>query len=129
MQVRAKILGLIIIVAVMAMFCGFRTSLAETAAEDKDSFLKQAGEKLKELDRGIDNVKEKGVEIKDETKSEFKKQMTTLQEKRKEADRHLKTLKKTGKKGWEKAKNDFNSAVHDLEGHYNNMIEHFKIKK
>ena len=126
---REKVLGLVVVVLTFAFVGWYADAKAAEQENDMQSFKKQAEERLKTLDKKLDELKAKAPEVKTEVKKEFKKAMTDLRMKQKLAKQKWTAVKKASEKRWEKAKSELSAAIQDLEDSYEKTVSKFQEKK
>jgi peptidoglycan hydrolase CwlO-like protein len=124
MRARLTVFILIVSTAVVLGWC--LSAWSNEQKEEKESYKKQTAEKLKTLDKKLDELKAKASEVKSDAKKEFNHDMTELQKKQKVAEKKWTALKKASAKEWEKVKSEMSSAVQDLEGSYDRVVARFK---
>jgi TolA-binding protein len=121
--------GLISIISIIFVLVSFLSLWGETQREEEASYIKQIEKKLDTLDNEINELKDKGIELKDDTKAEFNKEMAELRKKQKEAKEQLNELRHTATKQWGKAKSAMDGAARDLKSAFDNLFSRFKGRK
>jgi hypothetical protein len=114
--------------AVFVIGC-FLTAWSATPAEEKESYKKEVQEKLKDLDRKIDELRVKATEVKGEVKEEFKKEMALLRKKQNAAKKEWKKVEHASAKTWDKVKAAMDSAVQDMQGAYDKAASRLQGQK
>jgi hypothetical protein len=126
---RVKLAGFIFAIStVFLMGCSLNAWSAEQK-EEKESYKKEVGEKIKALDKKLNELKVKAGEVKGDAKEEFNKEMVDLRKKQTTAKKKWNELKRAGAKKWEKVKSEMSAAVQDLESSYDKMASRFKERK
>ncbi len=123
---RMSFVAIISIIFVLGLFLSV---WGETRKEEETSYIKQIEKKLDVLDQEINELKDKGVELKDDAKAEFNKEMAELRKKQKEAKRQLHELRHTATTQWGKAKSAMDGAARDLKSTFDNLFSRFKGRK
>jgi DNA repair exonuclease SbcCD ATPase subunit len=100
---------------------GFLVGCSDKKKAEKEEFQKQAEAKLNELNKKMDELKNKGEKATDEIKAQIKEQMEELKKKQEAANKKLQELKSAGTDAWEKLKSETNKALDDMEKLYNDL--------
>ncbi len=122
---KKKVLGLVIIILAFVLLGWCPDARSDEQTKDMESFKKQAEEKLKALDKKLDELKAKGPEVKTDVKKEYEKTMTDLRKKQKVAKKKWTALKRASVKQWEKVKSETTAAIQDLEDSYEKAVSRF----
>ena len=125
----ARRLGFISIITITFVLGGFLHAWSAAQTEEQESYKKEVQEKLKALDKKIDELKGKGSELKEEAKTEFDKEMTALHKKQKVAKKEWRKVKRATATNWEKVKAGMDNAVKDVENAYDKTASRFKEHK
>lgn len=128
-NMRTYRMGFISIISIIFVLGSFLSVWGETQREEETSYIKQIEKKLDVLDKEINELKEKGVELKDDTKAEFNKEMGELRKKQQEAKEQLNDLRHTATTQWGKAKSAMDGAARDLKSAFDNLFSRFKERK
>lgn len=121
--------GLISIISIIFVLGIFLSVWGETQQEEETSYIKQIEKKLDDLDKEINELKDKGIELKDDTKTEFNRELAELRKKQKDAKEQLIELRLTAKTHWRKAKSAMDGAARDLKNAFDNLVSRFKEGK
>ena len=124
---RIGVISLVVIIFVLGLLLSAWGGDAQK--EEETSYRKQVEKKLDILDKEIDELKGKGVELKEDAKAEFDKEMVELRKKQKAAKEQLMEIKRTTTTQWEKVKSAMDGAAHDLKNAYDNLVSRFKERK
>ena len=122
-------LRLISIVSIIFVLGIFLSVWGETQREEETSYIKQIEKRLDDLDKEINELKDKGIELKDDTKTEFNRELGELRKKQKDAKEQLTELRRTAKTQWRKAKSAMDGAARDLKSAFDNLVSRFKEGK
>jgi chromosome segregation ATPase len=122
-------LGVISLITVTFLLGWFFNAWSAAPTEERESYKKEVQEKLKALDKKIDELKGKGAHLEGDAKTEFNKEMTDLRKKRKVARKEWGKVKRASATTWEKAKADMDAAVQDVESAYEKAASRFKEHK
>ena len=125
----ARRLGIISLLAITFTLGWFFHASIAAQSEDRESYKKEVQDKLKDLDKRIDELQGKASEMKGEAKGEFTKEMTDLRRKQKAAKKEWKEVERAAGSKWDKAKADMDAAVQDVEGAYDKAASRFKGHK
>ena len=126
---RARRFGIILFMAIAFMLgWSFRAAIA-AQSEEKESYSKEMRQKLQDLDRKIEELQGKAVEVKEDAKMAFDNEMTDLRRKQKGAKRVWKEMQRTAADKWDKVKADMEAAVRGVEGAYDKAASRFKEHK
>ena len=118
-----------LITSIIFVLAPFLSARDETQREEEAGYIKQIEKKLDTLDNEINELKDKGIELKDDTKAEFNKEMAELRKKQKEAKEQLHELRHTATKQWGKAKSAMDGAARELKNAFDNLFSRFKGRK
>ena len=122
-------LGFISFIATTFVLGCFFYAWSAAQTDEKETYKKEVQEKLKALDKKIDEMNAKGAELKGDAKTEFTKEMTDLHKKRKAMKKEWRKVKHAVAGTWEKAKADMDAAVQDVEGAYDKAASRFKEER
>lgn len=117
----------IITIAFILGWCLNGWSAAQT--EERESYKKEVQDKLKVLDKKIDELKGKAAGLKGDAKTEFNKEMAELRTKQKAAQKEWKKVGRATAEDWEKVKSATDAAVRDVESAYEKVASRFKEHK
>jgi TolA-binding protein len=123
---RLRLISIVSIIFVLGIFLNV---WGETQQEEETSYIKQIEKKLDDLDKEINELKGKGIELKDDTKTEFNRELGELRKKQKDAKEQLTELRRTAKTQWKKAKSAMDGAARDLKSAFDNLVSRFKEGK
>ncbi|MBP1749077.1 MAG: hypothetical protein H6Q52_1616 [Deltaproteobacteria bacterium] len=126
---RARGLGFISIITIAFILGWFFNVWSAAQTEERDSYKKEVQEKLKVLDKQIDELKGKAAGLKAEAKTEFNKEMAELRKKQKAAKREWSKIERATAENWEKVKTDVNALIQDVETAYEKVASRFKEHK
>ncbi len=126
---KVRRLGVIVAITIAFALGGVFSAWGDTPKKEREDYKKDMQEKMKSLDRKIDEMKGKAVELKEETKKEFNKGMAELREKQRAAKKEWRKVKRTAGNKWEKVKSDMDAAIQDLEKAYDKVASRFKEHK
>lgn len=116
----------IFFIAISFVLGSFLHAWSDAQTDDKETYKKEVQEKLKALDKKIDELKGKGAELKEDAKTEFNKEMTELHKKRMAVKKEWRKVKHATASKWEKAKADMDAAVQGVEDTYDKAASRFK---
>jgi peptidoglycan hydrolase CwlO-like protein len=122
-------MGLISFIAIAFIMGCFLTAWSAAPAEDRESYKKEVQEKMKDLDKKIDELQAKASDVKGEAKEEFKKEMAVLHKKQKAAKKEWKKVEHASAKAWNKVKAAMDTAVQDVQGAYDKAASRLKDQK
>ena len=123
---RTRNVWLVLVIAVVFILGGVIEARSVATKEERESYKKEVGEKLKTIEKQIRELKEKGSEVKAEAKAEYKEEMKELRTKEKTAKMKWKELNKSKHKVWDKVKAEMDEAVVSLENAYDRVAARFK---
>lgn len=123
---RTRLVGLLLFLVAAFIFGGVFEAQSAVTKEDQEGYKKQVEEKLKTIGDQIKDLKKKGVEVKDEAKAEYKKEMNELKIKEEAAKKKLKELKKASLRVWDKVKSEMDESVASLEKTYDRVADRFR---
>jgi len=123
---RTRRFGLFILVAAALIFGGVFEARSTVTKEEQEGYKKQVEEKLKTIGDRIKELKKKGVEVKDEARAEYKKEMKELKVKEEAAKKKLRELKKASLRVWDKVKSEMDESVESLEKTYDRVADRFR---
>jgi chromosome segregation ATPase len=126
---RARLFVLILVISTVIVLGWSQSAWSSEQKEDKETYKMQMEERLKALDRKLDELKAKATEAKEDVKKEFSQELTELQKKQKVAKEKLTALKKASANEWEKMKSEMSTAAQDLEDSYEKVVSRFKERK
>ena len=126
---RARRLGFISIVTITFVLGWFLHAWSAAQTEEQESYKKEVQEKLKALDKNIDELKGKASELKGDAKAEYDKEMVALHKKQKAAKKEWRKVKRATAANWEKVKAGMDTAVQDVENAYDKVAARFKEHK
>jgi hypothetical protein len=122
-------LGFISLITITFVLGWYLSAWGTTQKEEREGYKKEVQEKLRVLDKKIDELKGKAAELKGEAKTEYSKEMTALRAKRKTAKKEWGKVERATASTWEKVKSDMDAAVRDVEGAYDKAASRFKEHK
>ena len=123
---RARRLGFISIITITFVLGWFLQAWSAAQTEERESYKKEAQEKLNALDKKIDELKAKAVELKGKARTDYNKEMTELRKKQKAAKKEWGKVKRATAANWEKVKADMDAAVQAVENTYDKVAARFK---
>ena len=123
---KVRRLGFIAIITITFILGWFLHAWSAAQTEERESYKKEVQEKLKALDKKIDELKGKGAGLEGEAKTEYNKEMTELRKKEKAAKKEWGKIKRATANNWEKVKADMDAAVHDVESAYDKVASRLK---
>ena len=126
---RVRRLGFISMIAITFILGWFLNAWSAAQTEERESYKKEVQEKLKTLDKKIDELKGKAAGLEGEAKTKYNKEMTELRKKQKAAKKEWGKVKRTTATKWEKVKADMDAAIHDAENAYEKVASRFKEHK
>ncbi len=115
-----------LIVSLIFIFTLFVAAYGAGQREQKDEYQKKAEATLKELNRKVEELKSKAVELQGDAKKEFDQQLKNLKKKQQTANRRLDKLKSASDKTWQDLKSKTDSAMKELEKLYDRVASKFK---
>ncbi len=115
-----------LVVSLSFLFTLLGAAYGAEPKEQKDEFQKKAEATLKELNRKLEELKSKAVELQGATKKEFDQQWGNLKKKQEIANKRLEKLKSASDKTWEDLKSKTDSAIKELEKLYDRVASKFK---
>jgi hypothetical protein len=106
------------------------------APKEREAYREEIGKPVEKLESRVDDLKEKGEDLKGEARKEFKDQMDLLQEKRKLAKEKYHQVRSEFKDAsdsvWAKLKSDMDAVLNDAESSYDRTVSRYdelKAKK
>lgn len=103
-----------------------KTGDVKQGNEEKETFKKQAKEKLGELDKKINDLEVKAKEIGSKTKAEAEKGLKDLKKQHVAMKKNMERLEAASKDTWEAAKQKVNKGLDKLEKTYNKVRDYFR---
>ncbi len=92
----------------------------------KDAYVDKLHAKLDEWNAQIDKLKAKADQAEAESRIEYNKQITELQERRSETKQKIEGLRNAGEGAWEDLKSGVQLAVDSMEQALNSAMSRFK---
>jgi uncharacterized coiled-coil DUF342 family protein len=93
--------------------------------DKKEEYIQKLDAQLREWSAGIDDLKAKADKAKGEIKTEYNKQIESLDAKREAARKKLKELKEAGGQAWEELKTGAEKAWNELKTALDNAVDKF----
>lgn len=121
--------GCILFLSIILVLGSLVTVWGNSESEEEISYIKQIEKKLDALDKEINELKGKSIELKDEAKTEFQKEIKELQKQQIVVKEQLNEMKRTTTTQWRKAKSAMDGAARDLKSAFDNLFSRFKERK
>jgi gas vesicle protein len=128
-NMKVRRLGFVSVIAIAFVLGLFLSAWGDAQKEGREGYKKEMQEKLKALDKKIDELKGKAAGLKGDAKAEYSKEMAALRKKQKSAKKEWGKVKSAAADKWEKVKSDMDAAVQDVEDAYNKVASRFKEHK
>lgn len=93
---------------------------------EKKSYLQKLADKMVELDKKLDELKQQGTEAGTVLKEDYTRIAEELKVKRKDAEVKLNELRQVSGEGWEEIKKGAEKAFGDLSTAFENALSKFK---
>ncbi|MBN2077818.1 MAG: coiled coil domain-containing protein [Spirochaetes bacterium] len=93
---------------------------------EKKSYLQKLADKMVELDKKLDELKQQGNEAGSVIKEDYTKMAEELKVKRKEAEVKLNELRQVSGEGWDEIKKGAEKAFGELSTAFENALAKFK---
>ena len=97
----------------------------EGTDQQKNQYQQKMEEKLRDLDKEVDELEAKAAEQSEQAKKQYARQMTELDRKRKAARRKLDKFENSSEAAWRDMKPGIDAAMKDLETAYKRAASHF----
>ncbi len=112
----------ILVTAFCFLFAGFAAA-ADTIREreQKEAYQKQMELRLAEVNQKLSTVTSRASDVKEDSRSEFNRQLEELQKRRELASRKLAELRAASGQDWERLKAETYAAIGDLDRMYDRM--------
>ncbi len=103
-------------------------SLASDAnrQDQRRQYQERLDKELRQLDRKLDELKEKAIALGKESKERIDQEIEQLRKKQEAANKKLDELKSASSKAWEKVRKEADSAMEELEKLYHQVEQRFK---
>ncbi|HKL51006.1 MAG TPA: hypothetical protein VJ902_00610 [Wenzhouxiangellaceae bacterium] len=96
------------------------------ASQSRNEFIEKMKNGLDDLDKQIEDLKERGEKLEGEAKKEYENRLHDLREKRREAKRQLDEAQAASEEKWEQFKDEAEHAWKALGNSFNYFKSHFK---
>lgn len=91
-----------------------------------NEFIGKMKDRLVDLDKKIDELKEDASKLEGEAKKEYENRLHDLREKRREANRKIDDLRSASEENWQRLKDETEHAWKALGNSFNYFKSHFK---
>jgi chromosome segregation ATPase len=92
----------------------------------RNEFIDKMKDRLDELDKEIEDLKQEADKFDAEAKKEYENRLHDLREKRRDAKRRIDDLQSAGEEQWQKVKDEAEHAWNALGNSFNYFRSHFK---
>lgn len=92
----------------------------------RNEFIGKMKDRLVDLDKKIDELKEDANKLEGEAKKEYENRLHDLREKRREANRKIDDLRSASEENWQRLKDETEHAWKALGNSFNYFKSHFK---
>src|SRR6056297_292387 len=96
------------------------------ASQSRNEFIEKMKNGLDDLDKQIEDLKERGEKLEGEAKKEYENRLHDLREKRREAKRQLDEAQAASEEKWEQFNDEAEHAWKALGNSFNYFKSHFK---
>ena len=108
------------------IFCVSPMAFGDEPQGGKEEYRKQTEAKLQGIRQDMKELQGKAVNLKDDARDAFNREMKELQKKQDEAQKKLKELSSATAQTWETIKAETDGAVNDLSRHFDRMMSRFR---